>query len=104
MKIQCECGHMIHDGTDGLGHKGHLIPDRRWDELADAIDAAIETGETPRHREAAAMRMRVLLNEMSRTVWQCDACGILYMDNGHRRLRAFRPAGDEDVLGILSGR
>ena len=50
------------------------------------------------------MRMRVLLNEMSRTVWQCDACGMLYMDNGHRQLRAFRPAGDEDVLGILSGR
>jgi len=103
MKIQCECGHLIHDGTDGLGHKAHMIPDRRWNELADAIDAAIEKGEAPRQREGAAMKMRILLNEMARSVWQCNACGMLYMEDGHRQLRAFRPAGEEDCLGILAG-
>ena len=102
MKIQCECGHMIHDGTDGLGHKAHVIPDRRWNELTDAIDAAIETGEASARREAAAMQLRVLLNDMARTAWQCSECGRIYMENAERHLRSFRPEGEEDVHGILS--
>jgi len=104
MKIQCECGHLIHDGTDGISNKGHMIPDRRWNELADAIDDAIEKGESPRQREASAMRIRMLLSDMARTAWQCNACGRIYMEDAHRNLRAFRPAEDEDVFGILSGR
>ena len=78
--------------------------DRRWNELADAIDDAIEKGESPRQREASAMRIRMLLSDMARTAWQCNACGRIYMEDAHRKLRAFRPAEDEDVFGILSGR
>lgn len=103
MKIQCECGHMIHDGTDGLGHKGHIIPDRRWHELADAIDAAIEGDGAPRQREAAAMRIRALVNDMARTAWQCNECGRLYVENAGRRLRVFRPEGEDEAVGILAG-
>ena len=28
MKIICACGQLIHDGTDALPHKAHLIPDQ----------------------------------------------------------------------------
>lgn len=103
MKIWCECGHMIHDGTDGLGHKGHIIPDRRWNELRNAIDDAIEKGEAPRQREAAAMRIRALLNDMARTAWQCNECGRLYVENAGRGLRAFLPEGEDEAIGILAG-
>lgn len=103
MKIHCECGHVIHDGTDGLAHKGHVVPDRRWNELADAIDDAVSGGGTPRQREAACMRLRVLLNEMARTAWQCDACGMLYLEDARRRLRAFGPRGEAEARGILRG-
>lgn len=103
MKIHCECGHVIHDGTDGLAHKGHVIPDRRWNELADAIDEAVETSDTPRQREAACMRLRVLLNDMARTAWQCTECGRLYLDNADHHLRSFEPRPDEDVRDILAG-
>lgn len=103
MKIQCECGHLIHDGTDGLGHKAHFIPDRRWNEMWDALDDAIEREGNARKREASAMQMRMLIGDMARSAWQCTQCGMLYLENAEHKLRAFKPLGDEDVSGILSG-
>lgn len=77
MKITCTCGAMIHDGTDGLPHKGHVIADRDWTPFWDAVDAALEAGAPV---EAASMRLRNAAK--SRRVWECTSCGRLWLESG----------------------
>jgi hypothetical protein len=42
MKIYCDCGYILSDGTDGLPCKARLIPDQEWEALLTAIADAIE--------------------------------------------------------------
>lgn len=97
MKIECNCGALICDQTDALPHKAHFVPDQHWFQVLDAIDAAIEQAGPHRvDREAACMKIRHLLGNLSRTAWQCAECGRIYIDDQDYDLRAFVP-GAEDV-------
>ena len=88
MKIQCACGHLIVDQTDGLKHKGHLIADVHWFNFWDAVDAAIaETDEAL--KEQASMPLR--RQKIFRQVWECTQCGKLYVDDKNSRLISFSP-------------
>jgi hypothetical protein len=93
MKIQCACGSLIHDGTDGLSNKAHIVPDQRWDTLFDEIDDLIEKRcATAAQREAACMKVRSLLSAAARLAWQCRSCGRLYVDDADRALQCYAPA------------
>lgn len=97
MKIQCHCGELILDITSGHANKAHVIPDQEWDDLWDAIDAAIEkSGPSPKAKERACMELRILLGRLSRHAWQCGNCGRVYLEQLDRQLQEFRP-GSEDV-------
>lgn len=103
MKIECECGHLIHDGTDKLAHKAHFVPDQSWDGLLTTIDNLVTRGPaTPAGRDAAANRIFSLLSTRTRSAWQCHQCGMLYVDGPDRELRAFRPLDGAKSAGVLS--
>ena len=93
MKIQCACGHLIHDGPDQNPQIGHLIPDQEWSRWLEAIDAAIEADHaTTKGKEAACMRLRYLVGKISRRMWQCRECGRLMIDDDHHQLHEYVPA------------
>lgn len=104
MKIACHCGHTIHDHTDGMPHKAHLIPDRRWNPLLDALEPLVSGDHgSSGGKEAALMAMHRLLSGAATSVWQCHACGRLYFDAGGSGLHCFVPAGEGKPRGITGG-
>lgn len=76
MKISCRCGATIHDGTDALPHKAHVITDRDWFPFWDDVDAALERGGPA---EAAAMDLRQ--KARSRRMWECTGFGRLWVES-----------------------
>jgi len=96
VKIACECGAMIHDSTDYLPHKAYFIPDQDWFDLMKAIDDAIEkSGPSMMEKEAACWNIRRLIGELSRSAWQCRACGRVYIDDQSHELWQLVPSTDE---------
>jgi hypothetical protein len=94
MKIHCTCGAIIHDGTDDLPHKAHIIPDQSWNRLFEDIDRLIENEcATPTQRDAACTRIRALVIAVARLSWQCADCGRIYADDVHAKLNEY-VAGD----------
>jgi hypothetical protein len=92
MKIECACGALIHDGTDDLPHKAHVIPDQRWNALFEEIDELIEKRcATATQRNAACTKIRSLIGGVVRLAWQCSACGRLYMDDAKHVLQCYAP-------------
>ena len=106
MKIGCECGGSILDSTDNLSHKAHLILDQDWFNVYDAIDDdvidPVSEGTLP--KENAYMNARQIISSRSRLMWQCPACGRLYIDGNEGTLQCFVPATDETDKRILSAR
>jgi len=103
MKIDCECGVMIIDQTYFLPNKAYFISDQKWFQLLDAMDEAIElSGASARAKEAACMKMRGLIGELSKHAWQCSSCGALYLDNSKGELQHFKPADSFVSRSILS--
>ena len=102
MKIECECGSTIFDGTDDLPHKAHVIPDQRWNGLFEAIDDLIEKRcATAAQREAACMKIRSLVGAAARQAWQCSACGRLYVEDARRGLQCYAPAKAGTLRDVL---
>jgi len=101
MKIACECGSLLHDGADNLPHKAHLIPDREWNRFWDAIDDAVEkSGPTANEKEVACMRLRSQ-SFGHRRLWQCPACGRLYIEDIQGTLQCFQPASTSVPRNLL---
>jgi hypothetical protein len=93
MKVQCRCGALIHDSTDDLSHKAHVISDKGWNALWDSIDDLIENRcASPAEREQACTILRVFVGNASRTGYQCSQCGSLYLYDAHSHLHCYSPA------------
>jgi hypothetical protein len=83
MKIRCSCGEVIVDQTDYISNKARLIADQDWE---DFLVGAGNTGKADW--------------SLSRAIYQCGACGRLYVDDQDGNLRSFLP--EENALNILS--
>jgi hypothetical protein len=102
MKLSCQCGAAIYDGTDDLPHKAHFIPDQLWTKLFDDIDVVVERHcATPAERDAACTKLRALIGAASRTAWQCTACGRLHLDDLSHRVRTFRPDASDTPSDVF---
>ncbi|TDC81156.1 hypothetical protein [Actinomadura sp. 7K507] len=87
MKISCACGEVIPDQTDFIPYKARFVADMDWDDVAEG-----DVGER--------------LWEWSRCMWQCTACGRLYVEDRQGGLHCFAPekAGvPSDLLGSAHG-
>ena len=102
MKIKCQCGQVIPDSTDYLPYKGYIIPDQEWLNVFDAIDEAVEkSGPSPKDKEAALMNVRRLMINVSKTTWQCNSCGCLYVDKAGNNLECFKPDNERTSKEVL---
>lgn len=105
MKIGCQCGATIHDTTDKLADKAHIIPDQEWVDVWDAIDEAIEqSGPSTEEKTAACMKLRGLMRRVTRLAWQCQQCGRLYIDDQDYELRQFVRASDDVPCELFRSR
>lgn len=101
MKIQCACGYLISDGTDGLPHRAHFIADQDWEAFWDEVDAAVDrSGPSAREKEAACMRLRGL--GLFRSAWQCPSCGRLWVDDASHTARPFAPEPGDVPARVFS--
>ena len=105
MRVPCECGEFIYDGSDNLPDKGHVIPDQEWfatfDALDDEVIGPLSRGEiTP---SKAGMLARLALSKRSGYVHQCSKCGRLYIGLGGM-LHAFLPAHPSTPREVLRSR
>lgn len=91
MKIDCHCGATIFDHG---AYKAHVIPDRNWDALLEAIDDAIE-GAGLATAEARCMAVRQTISTVVSSVWQCRSCGRLYFQDEGPKLRCWTPENPE---------
>lgn len=102
MKIPCRCGALLVDSSDDHPHKAHLVSDQDWLTTLDAIDATIELAAGARIDPAAAcQRVREVLVPRTRRLWQCRACGRLYVEGRDRQPQCFVPEGasvDRELL------
>ena len=106
VKIGCHCGETIHDLTDSLPSKGHIIPDQNWlgvyDDIDDHVIDAVNAGT--RTVEEAYMESRRIISSSSRLVWQCANCGRLYVDGQNGELECFVPENKNTSRRVLRSR
>jgi hypothetical protein len=109
MKIYCTCGNTIYDQTDAISYKASFVADQDYEDLCDAIERHIQTlAATLRSKPVKApaaetavgrvmMDVRQALRTYARrTMYQCSACGRLYVDDRSSASQIFVPA-DADV-------
>jgi len=105
MKIACHCGAMIFGVGDSLPNKWHLIPDAVWFDLLETIeDAIVNRGHSLNEKEAACMRVRKLIGDLSRQAWQCQACGRVFVDDAAGNLQSFQPEPSPGSNELFRGR
>jgi hypothetical protein len=106
VKIGCHCGEVIVDQTDDLPYKGHLVPDQEWYTNFDALDGeVIDPVVGGRLGNKAAYRAaRLVISRSARLMWQCSACGRLYIEGLDEQLRCFVPEGEHPDRELLRSR
>lgn len=87
----CECGQgRFITGTDNRSYLARCIPDQDYDAFSEVIDDAIEgSGPTAADKDAACVVWRAfpMLH-----VWQCYACGCVYIEGPNGEHHRFLPA------------
>ncbi|NOU71292.1 hypothetical protein GC098_07630 [Paenibacillus sp. LMG 31458] len=69
------------------------MSDQDWFDFLDEIDSAIEkSGPSEIDKEKALMKIRTLSSNLTKKVYQCNKCGIVFINNN--RLEVFRPSSD----------
>lgn len=105
MKIGCHCGEVIRDQTDYLAYKAHLTPDLNWFGVLDGIDEEVidPVASGQLSVEDAYMMSRRIVASPTRTMWQCNKCGRLYIEGRDSKLHCYRPENSEADKDILRG-
>lgn len=80
MYILCKCGYKIHDNTDRIAYKGHIIADQDWFEFLDLAERAFRSNDSYK-----------LITKMNKGVYQCPQCGCLYVESEGNEFDLFLP-------------
>ena len=71
-----------------------------WEAIEDQVLNAIAVGMLAPHD--ASMKTRTIVRDAgTRLMWQCGACGRLYIDDRHGNLQCFLPATEATNREIL---
>lgn len=79
MWIQCKCNYKIHDTSDNLPYKGHIISDQDWFDFLDLVSEAIESNEEDRGKLVHEVYR---VSHINKFIYQCPKCGQLYIEDG----------------------
>lgn len=101
LDFTCDCGEgRFITATDNLPYRAYYIPDQEYDTFSGKVDHAIATsGPAPGDKDRACMAWR---GHTMLCVWQCYACGAVYIeapDGSHHR---FLPASPEVPKQLLA--
>ncbi|MDY4413401.1 MAG: hypothetical protein SPE43_03360 [Ruminococcus sp.] len=97
MWIRCKCGNIIHDNTDSIPYKGHIISDKEYFKMLELADELIES--PVKNREALVMTFRNNIGAKSyiriKSIFQCTCCGRLLLEDENNQYFSFTPDGNE---------
>lgn len=107
MKILGECGHTIYDQTDYISYKAFFVADQDYFDLCDAIDeqfeklaadivpsASAETDAEAAVQQAIRNARNAIGKYTRRAIYQCSACGRLFVDDAQFKCQIFIPKDD----------
>ena len=122
-KLRCFCGHVIVDQTDALPYKAIFIADENDEEFSQSTLSAIEKiviawkqgklselfGEKfaevyPKDSELRSFLNDVLAvgySEYSRTIYECEWCGRIWLQSRDRDEEFFPYLPEKEERGIL---
>ena len=97
MWIRCKCGNIIHDNTNNLSYKGHIISDKEYFKLLDLLDKMIES--PAKNRENLIMTYRANLSGYIKIklIFQCSKCGRIFIEDENNRYCSFIPDEHEKI-------
>ena len=100
MWIKCKCGNIIHDNTDCISYKGHIISDKEYFKMLELVDEMIES--TVKNREALAMTFRTNLSGYIKikSIFQCTNCGRILIEDENNHYCSFVP-DEHERNGLL---
>lgn len=97
MKFLCSCGELIRDQSDYLSHKAGLVADEDIFDLHDVIDEIVaDSADDP---DAVGRRT----GGFWRALYQCPACGRLFVSGEDGELHEFIPASSSTPRNLLAG-
>lgn len=96
-RIICKCGEILHDSTDNISYKGHILSDKEFFPLLDLSDELIESKSSD--REGLAMEFRRCIGGYIRLkdVYQCYKCGRLLVEGKNGEFFCFAPEGHSET-------
>ena len=91
IEFECDCGKGVFlNSIDNRSYLAHYIADQKYDEFSGVIDNAIEKfGASTKAKEKACMEWRSIKMQK---IWQCPACGTVYIEDQNRKRFKFNPA------------
>jgi predicted RNA-binding Zn ribbon-like protein len=127
VKLLCPCGYVISDTTDFLPYKASLMPDQDqeafWDSLSSGLAELMAATRADRREEWLRQNMSgapldadddslvfhfatSLNHRYTRTVYQCERCGRLFLDDPANKSRvvSFVPDDAAAARGVLASR
>ena len=103
MKLACPCGNVISDITDDLPMKAYVVPDQRYEEVWDAVEAALNASPPLSETESDRLWGRVFHPRNFRPAYQCEECGRVLIENRKGRMVSFLPENARAARGVFRG-
>lgn len=92
--INCRCGNILHDITDGIRYKGFIISDREQFDLYDFADEMIESDDPDRELLAMTFRSNIGCGDSyirMKEIFQCPQCGRVLIETAPGEYAVFTP-------------
>ena len=89
-----------------IPYKGYIIPDQDWFGIFEAIDDQIigPLLSGALEKQSAYYKTFAIVHTSARTMYQCNACGRIYIRDRQGNLQCYVPAHDETEKEILRSR
>src|SRR5687768_3028099 len=107
MKLECQCGWIIRDNSDDLSYRACFIADQDYQYMMDGIieqvGVLLEKARADTQADIDSLLKsdslrfwKAAAKYTARTMYQCEACGRLYVDDIYqsRWMHGFKPEAD----------
>lgn len=85
-RLMCKCGHIIHDSTDYISYKGHIMADQDEGDYFDRAEEIIKSDNPDKN----SLMCDFLCEINDKIIYQCTECGRLYIE-GKEQYYCFKP-------------